>query len=130
MKLYGSIENRVEEQITSAAPIVGMGVTEYRWSDKYPYEVVYVFSPRKILVRAMTAYRIDGGGITEHQKYRYEHQEPECHMTVFPDGTMIKGYNNEKFLRLNKDGLWKEIGKPNGNTFRVGHAEAYIDPSF
>ena len=42
---------------TEIMPEVGMGVTEVGWSDRHPYEIVEVISPRKIRLRAMSAER-------------------------------------------------------------------------
>lgn len=54
MKLYGSLQNRIEENRTFCDLIeVGTGVTEYSWSDRHPYEVVAVKDQKHVSVRAM-----------------------------------------------------------------------------
>lgn len=54
MKLYGSLNNRLEENRMFCDEIkVGMGATEYSWSDRYPYEVVAVKDQKHVTIRRM-----------------------------------------------------------------------------
>ena len=49
---YGSINNRIMEQGRDAEEItVGMGVTEFFWSDRHAYEVVRVADQKHITIR-------------------------------------------------------------------------------
>lgn len=51
---YGSLENRLEENRMFVNEIkVGTGMTEYSWSDRYPYEVVAVKDQKHVTVRPM-----------------------------------------------------------------------------
>lgn len=51
MKWYGSIENRMEEGYTPESIAVGMGVTEYGWSDRHAYEITAVKDQKHITIR-------------------------------------------------------------------------------
>ena len=52
MKLYGSLNNRLEENRQFCETIeVGTGMTEYFWSDRHAYEVVEVRDQKHISVR-------------------------------------------------------------------------------
>lgn len=62
MKLYGSLQNRIEENRMYCKTIeVGTGVTEYSWSDRHPYEVIEVRDQKHITVRAMDHKHIGEG---------------------------------------------------------------------
>ena len=51
-KWYGSINNRIMEQGKDAKEItVGMGVTEFHWSDRDAYEVTQVIDQKHIVIR-------------------------------------------------------------------------------
>lgn len=53
-KWYGSINNRIMEQGKDAEEItVGMGVTEFHWSDRDAYEVVRVINQKNIVIREL-----------------------------------------------------------------------------
>lgn len=61
MKWYGSINNRIMEQGKDAEEItVGMGVTEFYWSDRHAYEVVAVRDQKHITIREYKAVHIGG----------------------------------------------------------------------
>lgn len=115
-KWYGGFFNRLAENGKSAKPEVGMGATEMLWSDREPYEVIKVKDDRHITVRRLDARRTDNNGLSEIQEYEY---------TSNPD-------NSEVNLFLTKQGKWKEkIGRSLGcNTFVIGYAEKYRDPTF
>ena len=52
MKLYGSLNNRLEENRQFCETIeVGTGVTEYSWSDRHAYEVVAVKDQKHCTIR-------------------------------------------------------------------------------
>lgn len=51
---YGSLQNRLEENRQFCDEItVGMGVTEYMYSDRHPYEVVEVIDQKHIKIRRL-----------------------------------------------------------------------------
>lgn len=71
-KNYGSLQNRLEEGKNFVEEIkVGMGVTEYFYSDRKPYEVVEVIDQNNIVIRAMDYKRIDNEGMSDYQEYQY-----------------------------------------------------------
>ena len=52
MKLYGSLNNRFEENRMYCEEIeIGTGMTEYLWSDRHAYEVVEVQDKKHVKVR-------------------------------------------------------------------------------
>ena len=56
MKWYGSVNNRIMERGKGAEEItVGMGVTEFYWSDRHAYEVIEVIDQRHITIREYKA---------------------------------------------------------------------------
>lgn len=61
-KWYGSLQNRMEEGRQFVEEIVvGTGVTEYSWSDRYPYEVVSVRDQKHVTVREMDHRHVGDG---------------------------------------------------------------------
>jgi hypothetical protein len=114
---YGSLQNRLEESARMPEPKVGMGATEYNYSDREPYEIVEVLDARHIVVRPMNAKRIDHNGLSECQEYEY---------TSNPEAYTIN-------LFLTKQGRWRErypSGHLGCDTFGIGHMEKYCDPCF
>lgn len=113
---YGSLNNRICERSKSDAPTVGMGVTEFCWSDRHAYEVIEVKDDRHITVRSYKCIRTDNNGMSDCQDYRYESD---------PNGSTHS-------LFLTKQGVWRErFGRKLGcNKWRVGYAEEYYDYSF
>ena len=62
MKWYGSIINRIEENQKDIPTIeVGMGVTEYLWSDRNAYEVTKVINQKDVFIRRYDAKNIGSG---------------------------------------------------------------------
>lgn len=56
----------MREQVT---PEVGMGATEVVGSDRYPYTIVKVVNPKKIVVQRDDYRRTDNNGQSELQTY-------------------------------------------------------------
>ena len=112
---YGSITNRIEEKVNTK-PEVGMGVTEYCWSDTHAYEIIAVKDERHITVRRLDHKRIDNNGMSDSQQYEYFSNEA----------------NHTCELFFTKQGVWRErIGRHLGcNTWGVGRAREYYDYSF
>lgn len=116
IKWEGSLQNRIAER-RNIKPEVGMGVTEYWWSDREPFEIIAVKDDRHITIRRLDYKRIDhNGAFTEAQEYEYYSNES----------------NDTHELFFTKQGVWRErIGRSLGpTTFGVGHAEKYYDPCF
>jgi hypothetical protein len=94
---------------------VGMGATKYVGSDRYPFTVVKILSPKRIVVQMDKATRTDSNGLSEQQEYQYEPN---------PNGS-------EYTISLRKDGRWYEVGQPAKWTcFIVGHRSMHQDPHF
>ena len=137
MKLYGSLDNRLETGLVISKIEVGVGATELYYTDKEPYTIVRIFDERHIIVRKCNASRIDNNGASECQSYEYQTQEKipyEADDPLFLVSERrkkeIKKYNlgcNEKVLTLTKKG-YKEMGSCNG--WLIGKRERYFDYSF
>lgn len=94
---------------------VGDGATKSVGSDRYPFTVVEVVSPKKIKVQGDSFRRTDSNGLSESQTYEY---------TPNPDARIV-------VLTLRKNGRWIEQGESlNGSRYYIGARNAYQDPSF
>ena len=155
-KLYGSLDNRLEEGKTYGKIEVGTGVTEMCYSDRHAYEVVEVIDEKHLLIRRCKATRIDSNGMSDSQSYKYEVEPYEekiiteellanksvmYMMSVFQPKTYAKvingkigdtyGDNNIKLVLVK--GAWRARsaeGKLSTNKFTVGIREEYYDYSF
>lgn len=96
-------------------PTVGMGATQQVGSDRYPYTVVSLISPRCILVQADRFKLIEGSPQSEHQGYEYT--------------TDLLGPT--RTLTFRKNGRWVQEGQSmNSELWNIGNRNAYQDPSF
>ena len=95
------------------APEVGMGASEFVGSDRYPYSVVSIVSPRECVVR-LHGYKADPtkeGGMG-HQNWVVADQ---------PSG-------QPRTVTLRKDGKWRIKGlrtRRNDSFFLLGRQEVY-----
>ena len=72
-KYYGSLTNRIEEnKVFGKEIVVGMGATEFGWSDRHAYEVTRVVDQKHVFIRKVKATRIDENGMSDCQDYKYE----------------------------------------------------------
>lgn len=81
-KFYGNIMNRIEEGKQLCDEIkVGMGMTEYHYSDRTPYEVIAVKDQKHVTVRRLDHKKADGAAWCENEwiLYRNPNNEP-CNM--------------------------------------------------
>jgi len=108
---YGSFQNALFNQTRSLEPQVGMGATELMYSDRHPFTIVEILSPKRIVVQADKATRKDDRGFSESQQYIYEPQPESPKIVLF----------------LNKHGRWKARGNADGSTFLIGKREEYYD---
>ena len=108
---YGSLTCAIYNQAKSLTPEVGMGVTEIMFSDRHPYTVTKIITPKLIEVQADKSIRIDKNGCCEAQLYEY---------TLDTNGPSFR-------LRLNNTGRWKRIGDAKGSTYLIGRREEYYD---
>ena len=115
MARCGSLINQMYSNAKSPVPVVGMGATECGWSDRSPYTVVEVISPRLLVLQGDTATRTDNNGMSDCQSYTYA-PNPACHPLR---------------VSLRKDGRWRRVGSgKGGSVFLIGKREAYYDYSF
>lgn len=107
--------NRILDNSQTPVPEVGMGVTRLGWTDRHPYTVVEVRTPKKIVVRADKAVRTDKNGLSESQTWE---------ITPDPEG-------EEVTLTLRIDGKWRAVGEGKGGTgWMLGARMRYCDPHF
>lgn len=94
---------------------VGMGVTHSVGSDSYPFTIVEVISPKKIVVQQDNVVHVSGSFMKGDAKYRYE-----------PNDLAEK-----KILSLRKNGRWYPVGQKDWHcAFFLGSRSYYQDPSF
>lgn len=75
---YGSLQNRLLENCNDPAEItVGMGATEYSYSDREPLEVISVKDQKHVTVRRLVAKRTDDNGMSECQQYEFYSDESQ-----------------------------------------------------
>lgn len=113
--MYGSVTNRIMERRNVTTPEVGMGVTEYLWSDSHAWEIIEVIDERHLVIRRLKSTMKPGTHWLD-QEYDYESD---------PTAQVAK-------LFKTKQGVWRErIGRCLGdNRFGIGTAREYRDPSF
>jgi hypothetical protein len=113
MRVYGNLVNRVSENTKSPTPEVGMGVTIYAYSDRYPGTVTKVWpSGKTIEVTEDDAKRIDKNGLSESQEYEFSRNE---------NGRVYR-------CRLDKEGRWRVLRSHEGVS--LGERDRYYDFSF
>ena len=113
-------------------PVIGMGVTEGVGSDDYPYEIVAVISPTRILVRRCDCTYI-GGKYPSGLRYQLvDYQTRVCREDYFVVGSGEKNVgdiiDNNIMLRKGKY-HWSKVGDPS-SCYTLGHKVFYNDPSF
>ena len=117
MKLYGSLQNRLEEGRKFTKEIkVGTGVTEYSYSDTHAYEVTNVVDQKHFFIRKMKAIRTDNYGMSDAQSYKYESMEgyPEIEVVErkgiwYEVVEYSKAMWMEKAEKEVKEGYWKTV---------------------
>lgn len=100
----------------SITPVVGMGATFVVGSDSYPYTIIEVLSPKRIVIQKDDAELVEGSCNSEYQVYKYASN---------PEG--LRG-----IVTLRKNGMWVPLGekKNRGSGFYIGTRRKYLDPSF
>ena len=127
MKWYGSVTNRIEERMEGAKPEVGMGVTEYFWSDREAYEIIEVIDEKHFKMRKYDVKNV-GSGYGDNSWELISNPDGYVYEMVFRYG---KWY--EKYQKIYYD----ENGNkhPDGYGFRkknirIGVADYYYDFEF
>jgi hypothetical protein len=115
MAQFGSLTNLLMNRSKTVTPEVGMGVTELCWSDRRPYTIVEIVSPKRIIVQADKATRTDKNFESESQAYEYSPN---------PDAPRVT-------LTLRSNGKWAKQGESSkGAGWIFGLRQAYHDFSF
>lgn len=81
MKWYGSLDNRIEERMREPEIKVGMGATEFHWSDRTPYEVVEVKDQKHISIRKMDHRHIGEPSMDNHWELISNPENPVINLT-------------------------------------------------
>lgn len=113
-------------------PVIGMGVTNSVGSDSYPYEVVAILSPTRILVRNCRNVYVGGDypegmlySLTEYKAHLLASDSPTVYMGRGKVGDLV---DNNIVLKKGKH-WWFRAGSPSSR-FYLGHMRYYQDPSF
>lgn len=127
MKWYGSVTNRIEERIEGVKPEIGMGVTEYLWSDRNAYEIIDVIDEKHFKMRRYDVKNI-GSGYGDNSWELISNPDGYVYEMVFRYG---KWY--EKYQKMNYDENGNKY--PDGYGFRkmnirIGVADYYYDFEF
>jgi len=94
---------------------VGQGATYGIGSDRYPYTVVEVASPTRVVVQADNYRRTDKNGFSENQTYEFTPNPNACRIVV----------------TRRKNGRWHRQGESTkSGAFSFQGRHAYQDPSF
>tara|TARA_R110000824_G_scaffold164633_4_gene340950 strand:+ start:152 stop:499 length:348 start_codon:yes stop_codon:yes gene_type:complete len=108
----GSLFNNLYQDTKSNEPVVGMGATILRWTDRTACTVARVVTPKTIEVTPDKATRTDDHGRSDAQSYEYE---------TDPDAGAYR-------VTLRKDGRWKISGTQ--TVVLLGVRRHYHDYSF
>lgn len=144
---YGSVQNRIEENKMFCDEIkVGMGMTEYSWSDRHPYEVVEVIDQKHVRVRELDhkpigepmsnewllCSNLDNPTYLLTKRGKYWYRTVKVTSDILTDDTDI-----DTLLFLAHNGISEEELKEKGKVARYhrmnvsfGVAEYYYDYSF
>lgn len=127
---YGSVTNRIAENMKMPKPELGMGVTELCYTDRHPFEVIEILNEKKIKIREMKAERIDKNGMSDCQEYKYvQKPDGEVKTLVLRNGKwrdLVKELENDENNKL----VEVETRRLGGNGWLIGKAEYYYDFSF
>ena len=149
-KWYGNLNNRLMEQGKDAEEItVGMGVTEFHWSDRDAYEVTEVRDQKHITIRRLRPIHI---GQAYENKWDLVQDEtaPEINLVKrgkywYTYATLTKEEMDEIYATNNLDmmlwmchaGFDKDVINKNGKqtkyhkrNIRIGYADYYYDYEF
>lgn len=116
--MYGSLQNRMQENHVAATPEVGMGATILAYTDRYAGTVVRVYPNGAFVVQEDHAKRTDSNGMSESQTYEYSPN---------PNGA------EHLFKRVSRGrakGQYRENGRMQGNGVMLGVRRKYNDFSF
>ena len=148
---YGSLQNRLMEQGKDAEEItVGMGVTEFFWSDRHAYEVTQVIDQKHIAIRELKHIHVGDGCMDNNWELVSDEARPEIPLVKrgkywYTTATLTKEEMDEIYATNNVDmmlwmchaGFDKDVINKNGKQTKyhrrnivVGYAEYYFDYEF
>lgn len=148
-KWYGSVNNRIMERGKDAEEItVGMGVTEFFWSDRHAYEVTQVIDQKHIVIRELKHIHVGDGCMDNNWELVSDETRPE--IPLVKRGKYWYNYATvtaEELEEIDKDidqQLWlchwgfdRDTIKKNGKQTKyhrknivVGYADYYYDYEF
>lgn len=147
---YGSLNNRIMERGRDAEEItVGMGVTEFFWSDRHAYEVTKVIDQKHIYIRELKHIHEGDGCMDNNWRLEPDPTRPETlivkrgkywYTTATVTKEDIADYDNldmEYKLWLCHWGFDREMIEKNGKQTKyhkrnivVGYADYYYDYEF
>lgn len=114
----GSFENRIANALAPQfPPVVGMGATECRYTDRAAFTIIEVSANgKRLVVQEDKATRTDSNGMSECQGYAFE---------ANPNGA-------RHAYTLRKDGRWVREGESlrGGQVLNIGRRQKYHDYSF
>ena len=104
-------------------PEVGMAVTYFIGSDRYPYVVTSVINKKKICIAHLDMDDYDNNLVTDENGIQ---RLKEDRVAVYIAHAMDKVYTKRRNGRWvqDGDGQWAPGG------IEIGHADHYLDPSF
>lgn len=105
---HGSFQNVMIANAKGAQPEVGMGVTQVRWTDRYPFTVIKVNTPRMLTIQADKV-------VPEPHPSGYAKE-----ISQDPDGQVLT-------IRHHRDDKWYDNG---GTVYTVGKRAYYYDHGF
>lgn len=122
MRVYGSLMNRIFEDMRMPEPEVGMGATAFMYSDRHALTIVAVHKNKAgkataVEVTRDNAKRVDTLGMTDSgQRYEYT-SNPDGHRTTYT---------------LRRNGSWVRKGETisGGQRIGIGQRDEYHDFSF
>lgn len=108
MKLYGSLQNRLEENRQFVEEIkVGTGMTEYQYSDRHPYEVIEVKDQKHVTVRMMDHKHIGNGCMNNNWELISNPENPEYDMVKRGNYWYSKSVCTREMIESSTDPLVK-----------------------
>lgn len=112
MKLYGSVDNRLMENMQSNTPQVGMGATKLLYSDSHAYTIVEVINEKVVIVKRDDVKALHKG-MSDSQEWEY---------TFNPKAQPIT-------LKKHKKGYWYQVGDTT-TKFLLGVRQEFYDYTF
>lgn len=146
---YGSINNRIMENGKDAEEItVGMGVTEFFWSDRHAYEVIKVIDQKHIYIRELKHIHVGDCHMDNNWRLESDPTRPEILVVKrgkywYTTATVTKEDLEEIDKDIDKQ-LWlchwgfdREMIEKNGKQTKyhkknivIGYADYYYDYEF